>query len=173
MTMHQPTSATARDEAVGGAVDVNASTGQPAAPTSAPRPSREALRLDVPVRVAGAAAALLVSWIHVVDQGGLTSLKHPAYVGVGYWLLELTAVAVAVVLLAGGVRQRLAAWWLALGVAAGPMVGYALSRGPGLPGYTEDRGNWTEQIGVQALLVETALLALAGWVLWRSQRTRR
>lgn len=173
MTIYQPAPATVRGDAVDGAGDRDASTGQPAAPTSAPHPSREVLHVDVPVRVAGAAAALLVSWIHVVDQGGLTSLKHPAYVGVGYWLLELTAVAVAVALLTGGVRQRLAAWWLALGVSAGPMVGYALSRGPGLPGYTEDRGNWTETIGVQALVVETALLALAGWVLWRSQRTRR
>ena len=136
-------------------------------------PSRPLGRFDLPVRVAGAAAALLVSWIHVVDQGGLTSLKHPAYVGVGYWLLELTAVAVAVALLTGGVRQRLAAWWLAAGVAVGPMIGYALSRGPGLPGYTDDRGNWTEPIGLQALAVEAALLALAGWVLWRSQRTQR
>lgn len=136
-------------------------------PRPAPHASTQTRRLDLAARVAGAVAAVLIGWIHVVDQGGLTSLKDPAYVGVGYWLLELTAVAVAVTLLTGGVRQRLAAWWVAAGAAVGPIVGYALSRGPGLPGYVDDRGNWTELLGVQALVTEAALLALSGWVLWR------
>jgi hypothetical protein len=59
-------------------------------------------------------------------------------------------------------------WWLSLGVAAGPVLGYVLSRGPGLPDYTDDIGNWTEPLGVTSLIVEDNLLITAavdrvGW----------
>jgi hypothetical protein len=40
-------------------------------------------------------------------------------------------------------------------------VGYVLSRGPGLPGYTDDIGNWAEPLGVLSLVVEGVLLLLA------------
>ncbi|MBV9058242.1 MAG: hypothetical protein JO296_14600 [Pseudonocardiales bacterium] len=43
---------------------------------------------------------------------------------------------------------------LSLGVAAGPILGYVLSRGPGAPGYTDDIGNWAEPLGVLSLIVE-------------------
>jgi hypothetical protein len=46
-------------------------------------------------------------------------------------------------------------------VAAGPLLGYVLSRGPGLPGYDDDRGNWAEPLGVASLVVEATLLALS------------
>lgn len=36
-----------------------------------------------------------------------------------------------------------------------------LSRGPGLPDYTDDRGNWTEPIGLWSLALELTLAALA------------
>jgi len=109
----------------------------------------------------GAAAALCVAvaYIHVKDQGGLTVLKDPAYIGFGYWALEATAVAVAAMLLT---RIRpLASWFLAIGVAAGPLVGFILTRTTGLPNAMDDRGNWTETLGVVSLVVEGALLALA------------
>ena len=128
------------------------------------------VRWGFAVRVVGAALALVIGWLHVVDQGGLSSLKTPAYVGVGYWVLELGALVLAGVLLFGSARGRLAGWVVALGVAAGPMVGYALSRGPGLPGYVDDRGNWGEVIGIQALTTEAALLVLGALVLLRSRR---
>jgi hypothetical protein len=120
-------------------------------------------------RVAGAVLALGVAYIHVVDQGGLLGAKSPAYVGIGYYLLELAGVLAAVALVAGPIRHRLAAWALAVGVAAGPILGYVLSRGPGLPGYTDDRGNWTEPLGVVSLVVEGALLLLALTVVWSAR----
>ncbi len=113
------------------------------------------------VRLTGAALALGVAYVHVVDQGGLPGDKAPTYVGVGYWLVELAAVALVALLLAPGARQRLVGWLLALGVAVGPFVGYVLSRGPGLPDYTDDRGNWTEPIGLWSLALELALAAVA------------
>lgn len=128
-----------------------------------------------PARLAGAGLALAVGWVHLVDQGGLPGSKGPRYVGIGYYLIELAALAVAVLLVApslgrarGLLADRLRAGWvLAVGVALGPLVGYVLSRGPGLPFYTEDKGAWGEPIGILSLLLEAALAALALVVLTR------
>jgi hypothetical protein len=41
------------------------------------------------VSIVAAVLALLISVIHITDQGGITALKDPAYLGYGYWVLEL------------------------------------------------------------------------------------
>ena len=105
--------------------------------------------------------ALGVGYVHVLDQGGLLALKDPAYLGWGYRVLELAGVVAAVGLLA---RQRLAAL-LAIGVAVGPLVGLVVSRSVGLPGATDDIGNWTEPLQLVAVAVELGLLASAGALL--------
>ncbi len=46
-----------------------------------------------------------------------------------------------------------------------------LSRGPGLPSYTDDKGNWTEAIGVLSLVVEGVLLMLVLAMLRAERRT--
>ena len=40
------------------------------------------------------------------------------------------------------------------------MLGYVLTRGPGLPDATDDRGNWGEPLGVASLVVEAILILL-------------
>jgi hypothetical protein len=117
-----------------------------------------------PLRATGAALCLAVAAIHVIDQGGIPGSKTPAYVGDGYYALEIIGAVTALLLIAGVVR---AGWFLTAGVAAGPFVGYVLSRGPGLPGYTSDVGNWTEPLGLVSLAVEAALFALAATLLLR------
>ena len=124
-------------------------------------------------RVLGAALALGVAYIHVKDQGGFPGDKAPHYVGVGYYVLEAVGLIAAVLLLAGPGRHAVKAWLLAAGVAAAPIVGFVLSRGPGLPNYTDDKGNWTETLCVVSLLVEGALLLLAGGLAARATRTTR
>ena len=119
--------------------------------------------------IAAAVLALLVSVIHVADQGGLTALKDPAYLGYAYWLLELAGIVCAVLL----VRSRTAGWVLALGVAVGPLIGIIVSRSVGLPDATDDIGNWGEPLGVAAMIVETLLLALAAFVLVHRGRMSR
>ena len=116
-------------------------------------------------RITASTLAVLVTVIHVSDQGGLTALKDPAYVGQGYRLLEIAGAVAAVLLLLAPARQRFLGWLLAVGIAVGPIVGFVLSRGPGLPDYVDDKGNWTELLGVQALTVEGLLLLLTGVVL--------
>jgi hypothetical protein len=109
-----------------------------------------------------------VAVIHVIDQGGIPGSKTPGYVGIGYWILELVAVLTAVWLIAS---QAKAPWGIALGVAAGPLIGYVLSRGPGLPDYSDDKGNWAEPLGVLSLVVELGLLVLAVATLRSTSRT--
>ena len=107
------------------------------------------------LRALGVLGCLAVAAIHVIDQGGLPGTKDPQYVQIMYYALEAAGVAAAVLLLT---RLARVGWSLALGVAVGPIVGYVLSRGPGLPNYTDDVGNWTEPLGVLSLAVEGVLL---------------
>src|SRR5438309_1329435 len=87
-----------------------------------------------PARLFAAALCLAVVVIHVMDQGGFPGSKEPGYVRLGYYLLEAGGVAAAVLLLSRVDFRK--GWFLALGVALGPLVGYLLSRGPGLPVYS-------------------------------------
>jgi hypothetical protein len=121
-------------------------------------------------RLLGAALALGVAYIHVKDQGGIPGDKGPGYIAIGYWMLEIVAVFAAVALLMGNRRHAAKAWFLTIGVAAGPIVGYVLSRGPGLPNYPDDKGVWSEQLGVISLVVEGALLLIAATMWARSRR---
>ncbi|MFE2992900.1 hypothetical protein [Streptomyces sp. NPDC059262] len=120
-------------------------------------------------RWAGALLCLAVAAIHVVDQGGITATRDPYYIGIAYHVLEIAAVVTAVLLLIGFVRPG---WLLAAGVAAGPLLGYILSRGPGLPDFRDDIGNWTEPLGLVSLAVEGALLLLSVPLFVRSLRRR-
>jgi hypothetical protein len=117
------------------------------------------------LRLAGAALCLAVAAIHVIDQGGFPGSKAPVYVCDGYYALELIGAVTAVLLITGAIQ---AGWFLAIGVAAGPFTGYMLSRGPGLPGYTDDVGNWTEPLGLASLTVEALLFALAAALFLRA-----
>ncbi|GAA3982239.1 hypothetical protein GCM10023085_75610 [Actinomadura viridis] len=121
-------------------------------------------------RIAGALLALAVAAVHVVDQGGFPGSKAPAYVGIGYYIVEVAAIVTAGLLIAGAVRIG---WALAMAVAAGPVVGYVLSRGPGLPGYTDDIGNWTEPLGLASLAAEGLLFFLALTMLGRALAAER
>ncbi|MDQ1367944.1 MAG: hypothetical protein QOF20_297 [Acidimicrobiaceae bacterium] len=122
-----------------------------------PRTGVSRLGAALPPRLMAAALCVAVAVIHIKDQGGFPGHKEPSYIGMGYFLLELGAAAAAVLLLSKAYRKG---WFLSLGVAAGPLIGYVLTRGPGLPLATDDRGNWTESIGVMSLVVEGVLLLL-------------
>lgn len=113
---------------------------------------------SVGIRLLGVVLGLAVAAVHVIGQGGLPGAKDPTYVQYLYYILEVGAVVTALALLVKAVRLG---WLLSLGVALGPILGYVLSRGPGLPYYTDDIGNWTEPLGITSLAVEGVLLILA------------
>ncbi len=117
-----------------------------------------ATALDATRRATAALLCLGVSVIHVLDQGGIPGSKDPAYVGAGYYILEIVGVVAALLLIQSGSAYG---WLLSLGVAAGPVAGYILSRGPGLPDYSDDKGNWNEPLGVVSLIVEGFLFLLS------------
>jgi hypothetical protein len=118
---------------------------------------------DAMVRAVGAMLALAVAAVHVADQGGVTALTSPAWIGWGYRTIEVGAVLTALVLLLP-YPARLTAWagWAAgalLGV--GPFVAYILSRTVGLPGDPGDVGNWGYWVGTVSMFVEAALVVLS------------
>lgn len=122
------------------------------------------------INAIGALLAVAVSVIHIADQGGLTTLKDPSYLGYGYWMLELAGVICAVLLFT---RARSISWVLALGVAAGPLIGITISRSVGLPDATDDIGNWFEPLGMLAMAVELTLVVLSVSVLTRARAATR
>lgn len=114
---------------------------------------------NVAARFVGALLCVQVAIIHIIDQGGIPGSKTPSYVGVGYWILEILGIVTAVALITN--RSVRLGWFVAIGVGAGPMIGYILSRGPGLPDYKDDMGNWGEPLGVFSLIAEAILIVLA------------
>lgn len=126
---------------------------------------------SVILRAVGALGCLAIAAIHIIDQGGVPGAKDPEYVQILYYLLEVAGVLAAGLLLTNFAKRG---WILSLGVAAGPILGYVLSRGPGLPDYRDDIGNWAEPLGVLSLVVEGILLAItAATILGTSRQAQR
>jgi len=124
---------------------------------------------EIIARVVGALLCAAVAYIHIKDQGGIIGAKDPAYMQVGYYMIEVTAAVAGLMLLTR--RRSLTAWFLAIGVAAGPFVGLVLTRTTGLPGAMDDIGNWSETLGLVSLFVEGALFALAATLfVWAVRR---
>jgi hypothetical protein len=148
---------------------------------TAVRGKREASGITVPdaaVRFSGALLALAVASVHVADQGGVTALNSPDWIGWSYRLIEVGGVLTALVLLLPPAVRLVPAWagWAAGALlGTGPFVAYVLSRTVGLPGDPGDVGNWGYWVGTVALLVEAGLVALSISMLWslRSAAARR
>jgi hypothetical protein len=118
---------------------------------------------DVTLRLVGAILAFAIATVHIADQGGVTELASPAWIGWGYRMIEVGAVLTALALLLPR-PARPGAWtgWAAgvlLGI--GPFLAYVLSRTVGLPGDTGDVGNWGYWVGTLSLFVEAALMVLS------------
>ena len=95
---------------------------------------------ELGVRMVGALLALAIAAVHVADQGGISALATPDWIGWGYRLIEVGGVLTAAALLIP--------WSIWLGWAAsvllgvGPFIGYVVSRSIGVPGDHGDIGNW-------------------------------
>src|SRR6202034_4671546 len=123
---------------------------------------------DAAVRLAGALLALAVSAVHVADQGGVTALNSPAWMGWGFRLIEVGGVLTALFLLLSPLAPPALAWagWAAGALlGAGPFAGYLLSRSVGVPGDPGDVGNWGNWVGTVSLFIEAALLVLSAAML--------
>jgi hypothetical protein len=123
---------------------------------------------EIAVRLVGALLALAVTAVHITDQGGLTALNSPHWIGWSYRLIEVGGALTALALLLPG-PARLGRPWLgwAAGVllGAGPFLAYVASRTVGLPGDPGDVGNWGYWVGTVSLIVEAALVVLSAGML--------
>lgn len=124
---------------------------------------------EISVRLVAALLALAVATAHVADQGGLTALTSPAWIGWGYRLIEAGGVLTALAVLLH--RPAWLGWAAGVLLGAGPFTAYIASRTVGVPGNPHDVGNWGYWVGTLSLVVEAALVILsAGMLLALRQR---
>jgi len=119
---------------------------------------------EMSVRLVGALLALAIAAVHVADQGGVTVLNSPAWMGWAFRLIEVGGVLTALVLLVPRPAWLGPAWlgWAAGALlGAGPFTGYIATRTVGLPGDPGDVGNWGYWVGTVSLLAEAALVVLS------------
>ena len=114
---------------------------------------------EASVRLVGALLALAVTVVHVADQGGITALTNPHWIGWGYRLVEVGGVLTALAVLLS--RPARLGWMAGVLLGAGPFIGYIASRSIGLPGDHGDIGNWGYWVGTVSLFVEAALIVLS------------
>lgn len=121
--------------------------------------------LRSPWRLVAAVGAVGEAVAHVpVTQMHLTEAP---YIGVGFVLLTIAGLILGGLLL---VQDAAAVWVSSLVVSVLALAGYALSRTVGLPQIGDDIGNWTEPLGVVAIITETMMLVAAAAQLGRTRR---
>ena len=108
-----------------------------------------------PLRLPAAACATVAALAHVPVTG--EHLAEATYIGVLFIVLEMTLLAVAVVLV---VADTPLAWTVAGVVPALAVAAYAVSRSVGLPQIGDDVGNWAEPLGVVSVGFEALLVLL-------------
>lgn len=116
--------------------------------------SRPAIGRSLAVPAVVALAAVCV--VHLLDGPG--SLSDQFYIGGLELALAVACVPVSMLLL---MRPTRAIWVTALALNVLAMVAFLASRTVGLPGSTDDIGNWTQTLGMVNLLSEGALIAIA------------
>ena len=116
----------------------------------------------------GIVGLMSMALIHLVDSSG--KLAEVPYV---FWLyMGLIAGTIGAAALLLRKDSRLA-WAAAAAIAGATIVAYVLSRTTGLPGSTDDIGNWSEPLGTASLFVEGGVLLLAIYKLWTLAAFRR
>ena len=102
--------------------------------------------------VAGLAAVALIHLLDAPDTFGERPSKGWLFAG-----LMVGCLAAAAALIRTSSRH---AWLAATLLPLGALAAYVYSRTIGLPGGTDDIGNWTESLGLASLFVEGSLVAL-------------
>lgn len=114
---------------------------------------------EIPVRLVGALLALAVATVHIADQGTITALTSPHWIGWGYRFIEVGGVLTALAVLLS--RPAWMGWAAGVLLGIGPFVGYIASRSVGVPGDPGDVGNWGYWVGTVSLFIEAALIVLS------------
>jgi hypothetical protein len=109
-----------------------------------------------------AAALLAVALVHLID--GPASLDDQLYVGALELALAAAAVPLAVLLLVAPVRR---VWAVVGALNLLALAVFVASRTVGLPGATDDIGNWGQTLGLVNVATELAVISLAAHALRR------
>jgi hypothetical protein len=112
--------------------------------------SEQAARLLAVVGMAGIAV------IHILDAPD--TFEGVKYIFWLYIAIIVGAIPFSLLLLQWSSRL---AWVGPALLAAGPLVGYLLTRSVGLPGDSADIGNWLDSLGLASMFVEAAVLSLS------------
>ena len=125
---------------------------------------REAVR-DGIARTLAVVGLAGMALIHLLDLPD--TITGTPYIGWMYIGLIISALGLGGVLVYCSDAR---AWKATAALALSVILGYTLSRTTGLPGSTDDIGNWGQSLGIASLFVEGALIALSAGVI-RSRRT--
>lgn len=109
-----------------------------------------------PVRLVAAAAAAGMAVAHIPVTKA--HLSEAPYIGIGFVLLTIAGLMLLQLLVT---RDTIAVWTASLLVSVLALLGYLLSRTLGLPEITDDIGNWSDPLGVVAIVSEAVLLLTA------------
>ncbi len=101
-----------------------------------------------------------IALIHLLDS--LSKFQETPYMGWMYVGLMVSCLAVAAALVRSNSRE---AWLAAVALPASAIAGFVLTRTTGLPQARGDIGNWSEPLGLAALFVESAVVAVASYAL--------
>ncbi|HWH12055.1 MAG TPA: hypothetical protein VG165_13075 [Solirubrobacteraceae bacterium] len=125
----------------------------------------EALARDILTRGLAVVGLLGIALIHLLDA--IPTFSELPYKGWLYVALIVGSLAAASLLVR---RASRAVWAGAAALAAGAALAFVYSRTVGLPGAADDVGNWAEPLGVAALFVEAAVLAVSSYALHLGSR---
>ena len=118
------------------------------------------LAREIAMRTVAAVGLAGIALIHLLDALG--KFQETPYMGWMYVGLMISCLAAAGTLLYANARE---AWLATLALPASAIVGFVLTRTTGLPQAHGDVGNWSEPLGLAALFVEGAVIAVAGYAL--------
>ena len=118
------------------------------------------LAREIVTRSVAAVGLAGIALIHLLDSLG--KFQETPYMGWMYVALMVTCLAVAATLVHTHARE---AWLATIALPASAIAGFVLTRTVGLPQAHEDIGNWSEPLGLAALFVEGAVIAVAGYAL--------
>jgi hypothetical protein len=115
---------------------------------------------DALARAIAIGGLVTIALIHVLQVP--TAFAEIGYLGG----LFIAAIAASLILAAVMTRTSDDVVWVAAGGLAGlVLLGYVLSRSVGLPGFTDDVGEWSEAPGLASMVVESLLVFVTGAVL--------
>lgn len=109
-----------------------------------------------PWRLVAAAAAIAEAAVHipVIED----HLKEAPYIGIAFVLVTVAGFVLAQLLLTADTR---AVWLSTVAVSGLALAAFILSRTVGLPQVQDDIGDWSDPLGIVAIVSEAIMLATA------------